>query len=371
MKNLFTALFFTAILFISNSLINNTANACTDVRVIAKDGSVLVSRSMEFGAAMDSRLVMRPRGSAFQSPAPDGSSGKSWTGKYGFVYLDGLGIDCVVDGMNEAGLGFGALYLPGFAKYETVGQGMNEKALSNLQLGAWVLSQYSTVDEVRASLTEITVWGELLSVFGNDFVPLHYVIHDSFGSSIVLEWIEGKLTVYENTVGVMTNSPSYEWHMINLRNYISLSPDNSNPVTVGGVTYPANGQGSGLFGMPGDPTPPSRFVQTVFALTASVTPKDATEALVLGQKLMNRVDLPNGLARDPKTGDSDITQWAVFRGLTEKKYYYRTYDNMTLTAIDLSTTDFTPGAPVRRMSIAATTPTVNYIDQNSMQVISK
>ena len=86
---------------------------------------------------------------------------------------------------------------------------------------------------------------------------------------------------------------------------------------------------------------------------------------------MNRVDLPNGLARDPKTGDSDITQWAVFRGLTEKKYYFRTYDDMTLRAIDLNTADFNPGAPVRRMSIAATTPTVNYIDQNSMQVISK
>lgn len=352
-------------------LITAETKACTDVRIIAKDGSVLTSRSMEFGAAMNSRLAIRPQGSSFQSSAPSGSVGKSWTGKYGFVYLDGLGIDCVVDGLNEAGLGFGALYLPGFAEYETISSENNNKAVSNLQLGAWVLSQFSTVDEVKASLKNISVWGEKLALFGNEFVPLHYVIHDSFGTSIVLEWVNGKLTVFDNTAGVMTNSPTYDWHMTNLRNYISLSPNNSNPVIVGGITYPANGQGSGLFGMPGDPTPPSRFIQTVVALTASVTPVNSVEALILGQKLLNRVDLPEGLARDPKTGESDITQWAVFRDHFGKIYYYRTYDDMTLRAVDLKTIDLTSGAPARRMSIEDKKPTINFIDPNYMDVYSK
>ena len=362
--------YYSAFLIITLLILNSTktSTACTDARVTAKDGSVLTARSMEFGAAMNSRLVIRPRGSEFESPASGNTKGKSWKGKYGFTYLDGLGIDCVVDGLNEAGLGFGALYLPDFAKYEEVESSMNGRAISNLQLGAWILSQFSNVDEVRISLSEINVWGEKLSIFGNEYVPLHYVVHDSSGKSIVLEWVDGKLSVYDNNIGVMTNSPPYDWHLTNLRNYISLSPDNSNPVVVGGITYPANGQGSGLFGMPGDPTPPSRFIQTAFALTSSTTPNDATEALILGQKLLNRVDLPEGLARDPKSGESDITQWVVFRDHKDKVYYYRTYNDMTLRAIDLKTADLSPGVSVRRMSIAVTSPTVKFIDQNSMDV---
>lgn len=153
--NPFYALFIFTFLILNSTKIST---ACTDVRVIAKDGSVLSARSMEFGAAMDSRLVVRPQGTEFVSPSPENAKGKSWTGKYGFVYLDGLGIDCVVDGLNEAGLGFGALYLPGFAKYEEAESSMDGMALSNLQLGAWVLSQFSNTEEVKNSLSEIKVW---------------------------------------------------------------------------------------------------------------------------------------------------------------------------------------------------------------------
>ncbi|HMQ68161.1 MAG TPA: choloylglycine hydrolase family protein [Ignavibacteria bacterium] len=366
-SSLFAFLIFLLLIFNSSGL----TTACTDARVIAMDGSVLSARSMEFGAAMDSRLVVRPQGMEFKSPAPENSKGTYWTGQYGFVYLDGLGIDCVVDGLNEKGLGFGALYLPGFAKYEEIENSVQENALSNLQLGAWILSQFSSTDEVISAISDVKVWGEKLTLFGNEYVPLHYVIHDPSGKSTVLEWVDGKLSVYDNTTGVMTNSPPYEWHLTNLRNFISLSPDNSNPVKIGGVTYPANGQGSGLFGMPGDPTPPSRFIQTVFALRASDTPKDVKEALILGQKLLNRVDLPEGLAKDPKSGESDITQWAVFRDHKNKIYYYRTYNDMTLSAFDIKTADLSPGTSVRRKTIAVTSPTVKFIDQNLMEDISR
>src|SRR5271167_3474477 len=104
-----------------------------------------------------------PRGSRLQSPAPSGANGLSWTAKYGYVYLDAFHID----GLNEAGLGFGALYLPGFAGYKTIAPADNAEAMSNLQLGAWALSQFATVDEVKAALPSILVWGEPLAAFGN------------------------------------------------------------------------------------------------------------------------------------------------------------------------------------------------------------
>lgn len=348
-----------------------SAFACTDARLVAQDGSVLTARSMEFGAPVNSGLVVSPRGSKLQSDAPGGAKGLGWTAKYGFVYMDGFGLNAACDGLNEAGLGFGGLYLPGFANYETIAPGENSKAVSNLQFGAWLLSQFATVAEVKAALPQIHVWGEPVAAFGNSFIPIHYVVHDAKGNSIVLEWVGGKLKVYDNTVGVMTNSPPYDWQMTNLDNYINLSPDNAKPVKINGVEYAATGQGSGLVGLPGDPTPPSRLVDTAVALNAAVKPKDATEALVLGQKLMNRVDLPAGLARDPSSGGSDITQWVVFRDHTNKIYYFRTYNNMSLQAVDLKKLDFSPDAPTRRLPIANTAPTVHQIDPTSIPLLGK
>jgi choloylglycine hydrolase len=345
------------------------ALACTDAHIVALDGSVLSARSMEFGPALDSRLVIRPRGSKLESPAPDGAKGLSLVGKHGYVYMDGFKIDAVTDGLNEAGLSFGALYLPGFAQYETVAAADYPKALSNLKIGGWILSQFATVDEVKAALGEVKVWGEPLALFNNQFVPLHYVLHDAAGKSLILEWVGGKLSTYDGSAGVLTNSPPYDWQMLNLRNYVSLSSENVKPVQVGGVSYPATGQGSGLFGLPGDPTPPSRLVQTVVALAAADKPKNHTEALVLGQKLMNRVDLPAGLARDPVANSSDTTQWAVFRDHGNKVYYYRTYEDMTLQALDLKKVDLAPGAPARRIAIATTRPTVKMIEPESIPVL--
>ena len=343
------------------------APACTDARIVAQDGAVLSARSMEFGIPMDSRLVVRPRGTALESPAPEGAKGVRWKAKFGYAYLDGLQLDAVVDGLNEAGLGIGVLFFPGYAGYEKVDPADNAKALSHIQFSTWVLSQFANVDEVKTALAGVKVWGEVVPKFG--LLPLHYVIHDAKGKSIVCEWVDGKLRVYDNTTGVMTNSPTYGWHMTNLNNYVRLSPDNASAQTVGGVSYAATGQGSGLLGMPGDPSPPSRLVQTVFALNTAVKPKNAEEALVLAQKLMNRVDIPVGLVRDPASKEADSTEWAVFRDHSNKIYYYRTYGDMTPQALDLKKVNFAPGAPARRIAIGSPKATVHWIDPGALPAL--
>ncbi|WP_423369762.1 linear amide C-N hydrolase [Burkholderia sp. LMG 32019] len=335
-----------------------SALACTDARVVAKDGSVLTARSMELNIPLDSQLVVRARGARLQSPAPDGTQGDAWTGKYGYVYISVLKLDVPADGMNERGLSFGALYLPGYAAYEEIGHAARATAMSNVHLGAWILSQFGSVEEVKAALPKIHVWGEPLAAFGKHYVPLHYVIHDASGKSLILEWVGGKLTTYDDAAGVVTNSPPYDWQMTNLRNYVNLSPNDRQPVKISSVSVMQTGDGSGLLGIPGDPTPPSRLIQTAFALNFATTPKDAREALVLAQKLMNRVDRPKGLTRDSAANPGDWTQWAVFRDHVNLRYYYRTYDDATLRMIDLKKIDFSQQAPVRRMSIENAEPTV-------------
>jgi hypothetical protein len=219
------------------------------------------------------------------------------------------------DGLNEKGLGFGALYLPGEAKYQYVKPGEEAKALSNAAFGAWVLGNFETVDEVKAAVGDVVVWGETVPQLGS-FAPLHYSVHDASGKSVVIEYADGKLNVYDNEIGVLTNSPTYEWHIQNLRNYVNLTAENAKPVKVGNVTYVGTGQGSGLHGLPGDPTPPSRFVMAAATAYLADKPKDAAEALIVAQHLINRVDIPKGLVRDYSEGGkpaADYTQWTTFR----------------------------------------------------------
>src|SRR5690349_17346084 len=88
----------------------NSSFACTDFRLTAKDGTVLITRSMEYALDLKSNLRSSPRGRFFTTTAADGSNGLSWKAKYGYLFLDAMNFDIVTDGINEQGLSFEALY---------------------------------------------------------------------------------------------------------------------------------------------------------------------------------------------------------------------------------------------------------------------
>jgi choloylglycine hydrolase len=81
----------------------------------------------------------------------------------------------------------------------------------------------ATLDEVKHALPEILVANVIFAAWKSD-VPLHYIIYDTKGKSLVIEYVKGKLNIYDNPIGVLTNSPGFEWHLTNLRNYINISP---------------------------------------------------------------------------------------------------------------------------------------------------
>jgi choloylglycine hydrolase len=85
-------------------------------------------------------------------------------------------------------------------------------------------------------------------------------------------------------------------------------------------------------------------------------PKDAAEALVLALHLIDRVDIPKGLVRDYADGgkpEGDYTQWTVFRDHANKVYFWRSYQDPGLKAIDLKTVDFSRQPARSRPSPAA------------------
>lgn len=319
--------------------------ACTDFKLTARDGSTLVTRSMEFAIDLKSNLRTSVRGRQFNEFTPDGRPAASWKAQYGYVFLDGFNIDAAIDGMNEVGLSFEYLYLPGETQYQVIPAGHEAQALPYLRLGDWVLSNFKSVDEVQTALKSMVIFSQTLPGMGETIFPLHAAIYDASGKGIVIEFVNGKMMIFTNEVGVLTNSPTYDWQVTNLRNYMNLSPFTPQPIIVGDLVFAATGQGSGMKGLPGDMSPPSRFVK-VNALKASVYPAlNAADALNIAQHIMNNVDIPLGVVR-AKNKDkvaNETTQWVVFKDLTNKVFYYRTYADTTLHAVMLAQVNFTNG----------------------------
>lgn len=351
MKKLFIHLFS----FFSILISYQYAIACTDFITTAKDGTNLITRSMEFALDLKSNIRSSTRGRQFTSTTPNGKPGYSWKAKYGYIFIDGLDQDMSIDGMNENGLSFEYLYLPGETSYQTVPADKDNQAIPYLQLGDWVLSNFKTVDEVRQALASMYVFEQTLPGMGNTIFPLHAAIYDATGKGIIVEFIGGKMHIYDS-IGMLTNSPSYDWQVTNLRNYINLSPYSPKPVVVNNLVFTATGQGSGMVGLPGDISPPSRFVKISFLAKVSYPTNDASGALNLAEHIINNVDIPLGLARANVNGNesAELTQWVVFKDLTHRVFYYRTYNDMTLRSVALDKISFSESAPRLKMPLADT-----------------
>ncbi len=346
----------TAVLLGSLLAIASNAYSCTDFKLTAKDGAVLITRSMEFGVDMKSNLRTSTKDRSFTTTNPDGKPGLTWKAKYGYLYLDGFNQDFAIDGMNEAGLSFEYLYLPGETQYQTVPADHENQGISYLRLGDWALSNFSSVAEVRQALANIYVFEEKLPSVNNMVFPLHAAITDASGDSIIVEFVGGKMNIYDNKIGILTNSPQYPWHLTNLRNFLNLSPYVPEPITANGMTFAATGQGSGMVGLPGDFSPPSRFVKIASLLKTAYQASDAISALILAEHIINNVDIPLGTVRSRDQNGKDMaewTQWVVFKDLKNKVFYYRSYDNLTLGYIEFSKLNFAADAKRLQMPIAS------------------
>jgi choloylglycine hydrolase len=313
---------------------------CTDFLIVAADKTAVNGRSMEFGTNLNSKLLVRAAGEKFQSPSPKGLNGLSWTSKYGYVGLSAVDLPMVVDGMNTQGLSTGSLWLPG-SSYPTVTNPSLALALADFV--GWVLGNFSTVAEVQSALTQgqAQVWeGQWLA----PLLPLHFPIHDAQGNSIVVEFINGQLQISPNPVAVLTNDPPFPVQLTNLGNYAGLTPWDAKPVEIGGQQFGPAGHGSGMMGLPGDSTPPSRFTRAAYLKQYAQTPANAAAACNLAFHILNDVDIPLGTSRalNPKTGkeQDDYTQWAVVKDLTNKVFYMRFYDDMCVYSVNLSTLNF-------------------------------
>ena len=142
----------------------------------------------------------------------------TFTAKYGVVGLSVVQKEFIAEGINEAGLSAGLFFFPQYGGYEPYEPAQNDRTLADLQFVTWALTQFSTVDEVKAAVGGVRIVAlEKTSV-------VHWRIGEPSGRQVVLEIVGGVPHFYENEVGVLTNAPGFEWQLTNLNNYVNLYP---------------------------------------------------------------------------------------------------------------------------------------------------
>ena len=317
----------------------NHLMACTGILLKTANQEPVYARTLEFGIDLQSQILFMPR-NYVMTAATDraGVSGLQWTTKYATIGANAFGLESYVDGVNEEGLAGGLFYFPGFAGYQKVKDADYANSLPMWQLLTWILTNFKNVAEVKEALPQVFVTDVILPQF-QDSVPAHLIIHDLAGKSLVIEYVQGKLQLYDNKLGVFTNSPEFSWHLTNLRNYLNLSPMNVQSKELLGLDLKQLSQGSGLHGLPGDFTSPSRFVRATQFMANSPTPKTTLEAVYQVFHILNNFDIPKGSVVDSQ-GHFEFTTWTSAIDLKNQIFYFRPYANFQLQKFELNKMNF-------------------------------
>lgn len=342
-----------AVVVIFSTLVSPLASlACTGITIKPKDGSVIYARTLEFAINTQSNIIIVPRGQQYVGSTPQGKPGIQWETKYAFVGANGFNLPVVLDGVNEKGLAVGLFYFPGYADYQNITFECMNRCLAPWELGTYLLGHCSTIDEARLAAGHVRV-GPVVQPDMGIVPPVHYIVTDSTGASIVIEYVNEALKIHKNPLGVVTNSPTFDWHMINLGNYVNLSVTNVPQITIGGQEIKDLGQGSGMLGLPGDFTPPSRFVRAVAFAKNALPVNTAQEGILQTFHILNQFDIPKGAARGTEDGHvvADYTLWTAASDLQNLRYFFRTFENSKIRMIDLKACDLN-AAKVLTISMA-------------------
>ena len=235
------------------------------------------------------------------------------------------------DAINEKGLGMAGLNFPENADYKEIDRDKNN--IAPFEFIPYILSKCSNIKEVKEELKNINIakinFSDELPVS-----PLHWIIADK-EKSIVVESVKEGLKVYDNPVGVLTNNPTFDIQLFNLNNYINLStekPVNNFSKELDLQTY---SRGMGAMGLPGDLSSASRFVKATFTKMNSKSGKLESESISQFFHILESVYQQRGCVHMGE-GKYEITIYSSCCNMDKGIYYYTTYENSQITAVDMN-----------------------------------
>lgn len=303
---------------------------CTAITYHTKDH--YFGRNLDLEYSYEEQVVVTPRNYVFSFRKV--GTMKNHYAMIGMAYVQ-EGYPLYYEATNEKGLSMAGLNFPENAYYGEVLPGKDNVA--SFELIPWVLGQCATVAEVKCLLEHINIaniaFSETLPPS-----PLHWIIADK-ECALTVEAVTEGLKVYDNPIGVLTNNPTFDYHMTNLNNYMNLSNQTSMNRFAKGLHLKEYSRGMGALGLPGDLSSTSRFVRMAFNKLNSVVEEESEEASV-GQffHLLDSVAMTTGALQMPN-GRYDRTVYSCCCNVDRGIYYYTTYENRQICAADMHKTD--------------------------------
>ena len=235
---------------------------------------------------------------------------------------------------NEKGLSLAGLNFPGNAVYYP--EDPNKDNITPFELIPWILGQCATIGEALVKLSNLNLWKRPFSdVF--PLSPLHWLMSDK-DRSVTLEPMHDGLKIHENPVGVLTNNPPFDFHMYNLANYLNLTPQPPENRFNAGIALKPYSLGMGSIGLPGDMSSASRFVKATFTKLNSFSGDSESESISQFFHILGSVVQQKGLTC-VRGEEYEFTLYSSCCNTSKGIYYYTTYENSQITAIDMRKED--------------------------------
>ncbi len=303
---------------------------CTAITYHTKDH--YFGRNLDLEYSYEEQVVITPR--RYEFTFRQAGTMLNHYAMIGMAYVQ-EGYPLYYEATNEKGLSMAGLNFPENAYYGEVIPGKDNVA--PFEFIPWILGQCATISDVKCLLEYV----QIANIAFSEALPpspLHWMVADK-ESAITIEAVKEGIKVYENIIGVLTNNPTFDYHMMNLNNYMNLS--NQTPMNrfAQGVQLTEYSRGMGALGLPGDLSSASRFVRMAFNKLNSVVEEDTEEASV-GQffHLLDSVAMTTGALQMP-SGLYDKTVYSCCCNVDRGIYYYTTYENRQICAVDMHKED--------------------------------
>lgn len=234
------------------------------------------------------------------------------------------------DATNEKGLSIAGLNFPDNAVYRHADAG--KEYIASFELIPWLLGQCTSVTEVKEQLSRLVI-ADLSFSDQLPPSPLHWLAADR-RESITIEPLADGIKIYDNPVGVLTNNPPFDYHMHHLTEYLNVTRHEAENRFAEGLSLKPFSRGMGGLGLPGDLSSSSRFVRAAFTKLNSICGSSEAENISQFFHILGSVEQQRGCAQ-VRDDLYEVTYYTSCCNTDRGIYYYRTYSNSQITAVDM------------------------------------
>lgn len=292
-----------------------------------KTNDFYFGRTLDYESSYGEEIVIMPRNFRLEFLS-EGICEKHYA-VIGTAHIAG-GYPLFYDAVNEKGLCMAGLNFVGNAHYFKNKNGKSN--IAQYEFIPWILGKCTSTDEAKELISNINITDTPFS----EHMPvgqLHWIIADK-NSAITVESVSDGIKVYDNPLGVLTNNPPFDEQMFRLNDYMHLSSRQPKNTFSDKLKLKAYSRGMGAIGLPGDLSSQSRFVRVAFVKANSVSGKGEPESVSQFFHILGSVDQPRGCC-EVADGKYEITIYTSCCNADKGIYYYTTYDNHRISAVDM------------------------------------